>query len=41
MAEFKVTIENVWSNDGTFTCIEARPETVSPTKVKGIPFIMV
>ena len=35
MAEFHVTIENMWSNDGTFKTIAARPEKLTPTKVKG------
>ena len=35
MAEFRMTIENMWSNDGTFETIAARPEQLTPTKVKG------
>ncbi|WAR17398.1 MRT4-like protein, partial [Mya arenaria] len=36
MAEFKVTVENMWSNTGKFEEIEAKPDTLTPTKVRGI-----
>jgi len=35
MAEFRVTIENVWSNDGAFETIETSTNRLTPTKVKG------
>ncbi|XP_053382630.1 mRNA turnover protein 4 homolog isoform X2 [Mercenaria mercenaria] len=37
MAEFHVTVESVWSNNGTFQTIESGSETISPTKVKVRP----
>ena len=40
MAEFRVTIENMWSNDGTFETVAARPEHITPTKVKGMIWLM-
>ncbi|XP_052762816.1 mRNA turnover protein 4 homolog [Mya arenaria] len=37
MAEFKVTVENMWSNTGKFEEIEAKPDTLTPTKVRVRP----
>jgi hypothetical protein len=39
MAEFHVTVESMWSNDGTYKPIEGGvSETITPTKVKGLLF---
>ncbi|XP_052249212.1 mRNA turnover protein 4 homolog [Dreissena polymorpha] len=37
MSEFKVTMENMWSNDGTFELLQESVETITPTKVKVRP----
>ncbi|KAL4217685.1 mRNA turnover 4 [Mactra antiquata] len=37
MAEFHVTIENMWSNDGTYESIEDNNDRITPTKVKVRP----
>ena len=40
MAEFHVTVETMWSNDGTFKPLDVSvSETITPTKVKGL-FVM-